>query len=228
MKKVALLAIPIFLLLLQGCNKDEKEAEIEDKIKGEVIKVREELKEELKGEIKEELKEKLKQEIKTEAKEELKEEMTTEIKGEIKEALIEKSKTEIKAESKKVIKSSVTKNIEKSLTVDEFNKKFDQDPEEEQFPNGKYQLKDGSIVKADSYSYRESTIFDYATVTFFKGKIAHLQMDTKSSIESIEKGLGISLKDARIEKYKYGNGYEVIFDETFSDENIARFPNEWD
>ncbi|WMX58101.1 hypothetical protein [Peribacillus sp. R9-11] len=126
------------------------------------------------------------------------------------------------------VESKENNSLKESLSVDEFNARFKQDSEEKQYPNGKFQLKDGSIVNADKFNYEGNSMFDYATVIFFGGKIAHMQVDTESSIEDIEKGLGISFKDARVEEYKYGSGYEVIFNETFADENIAVLPNEWD
>ncbi|MED3691318.1 hypothetical protein P4534_21360 [Peribacillus butanolivorans] len=126
------------------------------------------------------------------------------------------------------VESKENNSLKESLSVDEFNARFKQDSEEKQYPNGKFQLKDGSIVNADKFNYEGNSMFDYATVIFFEGQIAHMQVDTESSIEDIEKGLGISFKDARVEEYKYGKGYEVIFNETFADENISVLPNEWD
>lgn len=126
------------------------------------------------------------------------------------------------------VKPVTTDSLEESLNVDEFNRKFKQDPDENQYPEGKFQLKDGSIVNADNFNYSENNIFDYASVIFKDGELAHIQVDTESSIEEIENGIGIPFKDARVEEYKFGGGYEIIFDETFADENIKVFPNEWD
>lgn len=116
--------------------------------------------------------------------------------------------------------------LKTTITVDEFNAKFKLDEEEEQYPNGKFQLKDGTIVNADSYNYGESDLFDYAMAIFFEGKLAHLQLETKERVGYISKGLGVDLSNARLETNKIG--YEIIFNETFSDQNIAIFPNEWD
>lgn len=114
-----------------------------------------------------------------------------------------------------------------NVTADDFNEMFEQDPEEEQFPNGKYELNNGTIINADTFSYVDSEVFDYANVVFFDGRIAHMQIEGESSIEEIEKGIGVSLKAARIEEFKFGSGYEIIFNEKFADENIAVLPNEW-
>lgn len=97
-----------------------------------------------------------------------------------------------------------------------------------QYPNGKYQLKNGLIVNADSFNYEASDVFDYATVIFYEGKLVHLQVDTELSVDDSEKRLGISFHNATVEPYKFGSGYEFIFNEIFADENIAMFPNEWD
>ncbi|KMY49637.1 hypothetical protein [Peribacillus loiseleuriae] len=121
-----------------------------------------------------------------------------------------------------------TKNLKEYLIFDECNAMFKQDPEETQYPNGKYQLKGGAMVNAASFNYEASDVFDYATVIFYEGKLAHLQLDTESSVEDIEKRLSISFHTAIVEPYKFGSGYEVIFNETFADENIAILPNERD
>ncbi|AZV43643.1 hypothetical protein BAOM_3034 [Peribacillus asahii] len=129
---------------------------------------------------------------------------------------------------KEKVEPSETKNLKNSLTIDEFNAMFKQDPEETQYPHGKFELKDGTIVNADYLMYGESSVFDYAMVTFYEDKLAKIQVDTESNIEDIEKGLGVSFKNAIVEPYKFGEGYEIIFNEIFTDENITRLPNEWD
>ncbi|TFH62580.1 hypothetical protein [Peribacillus frigoritolerans] len=83
---------------------------------------------------------------------------------------------------------------------------FKQIPEETQYPNGKFQLNDGSIVYADKLNYGENYVFDYASVIFFEGKIAHMQVDTDSSIEDIDMGLGVSFENYTVEPYKFGSG----------------------
>jgi hypothetical protein len=105
---------------------------------------------------------------------------------------------------------------------------FKQIPEETQYPNGKFQLKDGSIVYADKLNFGKNYVFDYASVIFFEGKIAHMQVDTDSSIEDIDMGLGVSFENYTVEPYKFGSGYEVIFNDTFADDNLAVLPNEWE
>ncbi|MGG3941515.1 hypothetical protein ABEV54_08770 [Peribacillus psychrosaccharolyticus] len=121
---------------------------------------------------------------------------------------------------------SIAVKTNDNVTADDFNAMFTQESEEK-FPNGKYELKDGTIINADTFSYVSSDFFDYANVVFFDGKIAHMQIESKSSIEEIEQGIGVSFEGARIEEFKFGTGYEIIFNEKFADENIAVYPNEW-
>lgn len=122
---------------------------------------------------------------------------------------------------------SIAVKTNDNVTADYFDGMFTQDPEEEQFPYGKYELTDGSKINADTFSYVNSDIFDYANIVLFDGKIAHMQIESESSIEEIEQGIGVSFEGARIEEFKFGSGYEIIFNEKFADENIAVFPNEW-
>ncbi|KOR78794.1 hypothetical protein AM232_10195 [Bacillus sp. FJAT-21352] len=89
-------------------------------------------------------------------------------------------------------------------------------------------MKDGSIVNADKLNYGENDVFDYASVISYEGKIAQMQIDTESSIENIEKGLGVSFENYTVEPNKFGSGYEVIFNDTFADNNLAVLPNEWE
>jgi hypothetical protein len=97
-----------------------------------------------------------------------------------KPAVAEEKKTE-----EKPIKENPKNSEEKSnstgktfLSKDEFNKMFKLDPEEKQYENGKFQLKDGSIIYADDLMYGESELFSYASAIFYKGKLAHLQIET--------------------------------------------------
>ena len=117
------------------------------------------------------------------------------------------------------------------LTKDEFNKRFKLDPNEKQYENGKFQLKDGSIINADYLVYGESNIFSSASTIFFQGKLVHLQVETDKSLEEILKGLGITTtKDTKVETKDWEDTFvhEITFDTTFLDSNIAVFPNEWD
>jgi hypothetical protein len=116
-----------------------------------------------------------------------------------------------------------------SLTKDEFNKRFKLDPNEKQYENGKFQLKDGSTVNADYLTYGQSELFTYATATFYQGKLVHLQVETDKSLEEILKGLGITAtKDTKVETKNWGDTFvhDITLDKTFDDSNIAVFPNE--
>jgi urease accessory protein UreE len=115
------------------------------------------------------------------------------------------------------------------LTKDEFNKRFKLDSSEKQYENGKFQLKDGSIINADYLVYGESDIFSSASAIFYQGKLVHLQVETDKSLEEILKGLGITTtKDTKVETQNWGDIFvhDITFDKTFDESNIAAFPNE--
>ena len=38
----------------------------------------------------------------------------------------------------------------------------------EQYPNGKFELKDGTVINADDYSYLGGETFDYASAIFLR------------------------------------------------------------
>lgn len=133
----------------------------------------------------------------------------------------EQAKEATKTEETKIEKVT----LKSTITVDEFNAKFPLDNEEEQYPNGKFELKDGSVVNADSYSYGECDLFDYAMGIFHEGNVAHLQIETQNTAEEFANSLGITLDNAKVVPNKFG--FEIIFDPKFSDENISVFPNEW-
>lgn len=103
---------------------------------------------------------------------------------------------------------------------------FKLDPEEKQYENGKFQLNDGTVVNADYLMYAENHLFAFGIAIFSEGNLAKIQLETDKSIEDITKGLGLNLNGGKVEQNKFG--YEIIFNETFHDSNIAKFPNEWD
>jgi len=108
---------------------------------------------------------------------------------------------------------------------------FKLDSEEKQYPNGKFQLKGGSIVNADFLMYGENDLFDYASAIFYQGKLVHLQVETNKPAEEVFEGLGITpTKDVTVETKDWGETlvHDITFDKTFNDSNIAVFPNEWD
>ncbi|RFU60519.1 hypothetical protein, partial [Peribacillus glennii] len=112
------------------------------------------------------------------------------------------------------------------ITFAEFDKKYTKDSQEKQWPVGLFEFKNGTKINADLLFYSASDIFDYASVIVYEGKIAHMQLETVNSIDEIEKGLGISFSDDVIVDPNRV-GFDIIFNEKFKDENIARFPNEW-
>jgi hypothetical protein len=112
------------------------------------------------------------------------------------------------------------------ISLEEFNQLFEQDPKEEQWIDGKFQLVDDSIVYADYLSYGKSDLFDYATTIFYGGKLAYIQLETNSTLEEVLSSLRITLdQNAAIEPNP--NGFEITFDEKFHEKNIRIYPNEW-
>lgn len=163
-------------------------------------------------------------------------ETTQESKNSISEESIEEGKALIdeKQVQEKVEDSSneTEGNIEKdspskkTVTFEEFDSMFQQDPEEKQYFNGEFQLKNGSIVNADYLSYGESELFDYTMAIFYEGNLVEFQMETDATVEEIENVLGISFEDAQVEKYRFG--FEVTFNNMFHDTNISIYPFEWE
>lgn len=115
-----------------------------------------------------------------------------------------------------------------SLTKGEFNKMFKQDTKEKQYPNGKFQLKNGSIVYADYLMYGNNDVFEDATVIFYKDELAQIQFTSKTTPEEAIEKLGLPVTDnSIIEQNKWGV-CEIVINQDFHDGNIAVFPNEWD
>jgi hypothetical protein len=113
-----------------------------------------------------------------------------------------------------------------TITLDEFNTLFNQDPEEEQIKEGKFQLADGSIVYADHFSYGKSEIFEYAMAIFYESELAQVQFETQATPEEIQEALGITFDDATVEETY--TGYEVTFNDMFHESNISVYPFEWE
>jgi hypothetical protein len=113
------------------------------------------------------------------------------------------------------------------ISEDEFNSKFKQDPDENQFQEGKFELMDGSIVNADFFSYRKSAMFDYATAIFFEDELASLHLETTLSIEEIESLLGMKFEGIAIAEPN-SLGYQITFHSMFHESNISVYPFEWE
>ncbi|MEK5148385.1 hypothetical protein MKX53_15425 [Psychrobacillus sp. FSL K6-4615] len=116
------------------------------------------------------------------------------------------------------------------LTLDDFNNRYELDTEySEPFINGKFELKDGSILYADWYFYLEGETFDYATGTFIDGQLVQAQLELKDGVtkDDMLSELGLS-KEIDYELNEKTNIVDVVIDEHFDDANISRLPNEWD
>ena len=115
------------------------------------------------------------------------------------------------------------------LTLDDFNNRYELDTEySEPFINGKFELKDGSIVYADWYFYLEGETFDYATGTFIDGQLVEAQLELKDGVtkDDMLSELGLS-EEVDYELSEKTNIVDVVIDERFDDANISRLPNEW-
>lgn len=119
------------------------------------------------------------------------------------------------------------KTSKTEITFAEFDKAFERDPEEKEYIDGPFILKDGTTKNADFISYVGGDLFEYASAIFYEGKLVHTQMETSATIDELEKGLGITFDDS-VKVEPYLSGYEITWDETFADENIKLFPFELD
>ncbi|MGZ0084601.1 hypothetical protein ACWNXI_03200 [Caldibacillus thermoamylovorans] len=153
-----------------------------------------------------------------------------EAKPQAKPAVAEKKAEEKTADKEKQANTEQQTTNKTFLTKDEFNKMFKLDPNEKQYENGKFQLKDGSIINADYLVYGESNIFSSASAIFYQGKLVHLQVETDKSLEEILKGLGITTtKDTKVETQNWGDTFvhDITFDKKFDISNIDVLPSEW-
>jgi hypothetical protein len=138
------------------------------------------------------------------------------------------SNVENSAEKSDVASTVTNTNVLKiALTTEEFNSMFKKKSDETQYKDGKFELMDGTLVKADFYSYGVSALFEYATAVFYKEELASLQLITTVGINQIEEALSMNFEEiALVEPTE--NGYRIIFDSMFHDTNISVYPYEWE
>lgn len=149
-----------------------------------------------------------------------------------KEVTVDNEQTQVSESSEEIdVIEPVTEVRELTpLTLDDFNNRYELDTEySEPFINGKFELKDGSIVYADWYFYLEGKTFDYATGIFIDGQLVEAQLELKDGVskEDVLSELGLS-KAVDYELNENTNIVDVVIDERFDDANISRLPNEWD
>jgi hypothetical protein len=134
-------------------------------------------------------------------------------------------------ESEKNIEQKEEKKAEKEtksyINLEEFNSKYVKSTDEEQYPNGKFQLKDGSKVHADYYTYSENDLFYYASAIFHDGKLATVQFETEATEKEIEDALGVKFGENVLVE-QTGIGFEITFNELFHESNIGVYPFEWE
>lgn len=138
--------------------------------------------------------------------------------------VISESKVDVKTPMRESVKE--TPSLNTTITKEEFNAKFQLDPDEKQYENGVFEFKDGTKVNADYLVYGRSDLFDFAMVTFYNGELVDVQFETSKTPDELEEGLGMTFENAQVEVFPIG--VEVTFNPTFHDNNIAVFPNEWD
>jgi hypothetical protein len=125
------------------------------------------------------------------------------------------------------IEEEVVETFKTTITKEEFNNMFKLDPEEKQYENADFLLKDGSVVKGDYISYVGEKVFDYASAIFFNNNLTEVQFETVLTPNELEKALNLSFGKAEVTDH--GNSIiEVIFDETLSEYTIQNYPFELD
>lgn len=155
--------------------------------------------------------------VQTEEKENKSTQVNAEKNDTVEKKIIEVETTEVEESNKELMKSEIT--------LEEFDEKFVKDAEEEQYPNGKFQLKDGTIAQADYFNYGENELFYYASAIFFDGKLAKIQLETEATQQEVEESLGVKFGDkVLVEENRIG--YEITFNETFHESNIKIYPFE--
>jgi hypothetical protein len=122
---------------------------------------------------------------------------------------------------------AVHSNVKLFITPEEFHSLFKKNADEAQYPEGKFQLMDGTVVNADFFSYSHSSIFEYATAIFYEGELASLFVETTVGIKQIESTLGMKFEGIAMVEPTL-NGYQITFHSMFHDSNIAVYPFEWE
>lgn len=135
---------------------------------------------------------------------------------------------ETEEKAKEEVEEIKEETLPVKITLNDFNAKYKQDDEETQYQNGKFQLRDGTVVTADYLMYSENDTFDYAIAVFHEGTLADIQIETSLTDAKLEKSLGVSFSGKNTVVKPYQFGYEITFDSKFDDDNIAVYPNEWD
>ena len=85
----------------------------------------------------------------------------------------------------------------------------------DQYPNGKFELKDGTVINADDYCYLGGETFDYASAIFLDGEIAHLQLDLKEGAtkEAVLSELGFNEEEVEYIPNKLNNVVDIVIDD---------------
>ncbi|WP_147370379.1 hypothetical protein [Lysinibacillus yapensis] len=118
----------------------------------------------------------------------------------------------------------------KPLTLEDFNNRYELDTEfSEPFIDGKFELKDGTIVYADWYFYLEGETFEDASAAFIDGQLVDAQLTLKEGVtkEEVLTELGLS-EDVGYKVNEYTGVVDLVIDKRFDDANIQRLPSEWD
>ena len=103
------------------------------------------------------------------------------------------------------------------------------DPDDKQYNNGKFELKDGTLLNADYLMYVDTDVSKYASIIFYENQIASVLLDPsdKSKEEILEYfHLQDVYKDYTVNEFT--KVIRIIVDERFDPDNISVLPSEWD
>ncbi|WP_346234735.1 hypothetical protein MKY04_16220 [Lysinibacillus telephonicus] len=121
--------------------------------------------------------------------------------------------------------------VNETTPIDEAtaNERYKLDSDMDQYPQGKFEFKDGTTVTAAYMNYLEGETFYYASAVFEKGKLVKVQLELKENVSKddvlAEWGLPA---EVRYDESSFNNVVDIIVNERFADENIQRLPSEWE
>lgn len=104
------------------------------------------------------------------------------------------------------------------------------DNESKQYENGTFILKDNTLIKADMYFFNEGNGYLDGSAVFSDGKLARIKLtlEDDSGIEEAFAQFGIYDKENIDRPIKMAFTYEYTFNETFTRDNVYRYPYDLD
>lgn len=115
------------------------------------------------------------------------------------------------------------------ITEEIANTRYKLDSEMEQYPDGKFQFKDGTTITASFYNYLEGETFEYASAKFLDGNLVQVQVELKEGAtkDAVLNEWGLT-DEVEYDENKYTGIVDIVIDDRFADSNISRLPSEWD